>query len=144
MPIHGAASSIALLSAIHADLGSGKLFAANWTASTVFDGRPFESMTEGPLVYEAIVRAGLPAESYFVDATLLLMELEGLDALRSACGPKDEVRNSLAAFPLPPDNYFNLSVVTSASGHRLDGESRLPVEVAEIGRALGAEFAPED
>lgn len=100
-------------------------------------------MTEGPSVYEAVVRAGLPAESYFVDATLLLTELEGLD-VRSACGPKDEVCTSLAAFPLPPSNYFNLSVVTSANGHRLDGESRLPAEIAEIGRTLGVEFAPED
>lgn len=144
VPIHGAADSIALLTTIHADLGSGKLFAANWTASTVFDGRPFESMTEGPSVYEAVVRAGLRVESYFVHATLLLTELEGLDALRSACGPKDEVCTSLAAFPLPPYNYFNLSVVTSANGHRLDGESRLPVDIAEIGKTLGVEFAPED
>ena len=72
---------------------------------------------------------------------VLIDRLEGLDALTALCGTDDELYTAFATFPLPDGNYLNLQVVTTAAGHRVDGESRLPVDIEEIGRGLGLELA---
>lgn len=134
------AALVALMKDFLARFSGPKRFDHTWLASTVFDGRAAEAMIEGPEIYEAVQRAGFPAERYFIDATLLLEHLEGLNGLRALCGPGDELYTDLAAFPLDRDNYLNLQVVTTTAGHRLAGESRLPVDLATIGNRLGVEL----
>lgn len=141
MPERCAIELVDILAQFLDSFGSGKRFDYAWRAQPTFDGRPQHEMEEGPRILAQVVQAGFPAASYSIHVVFRLAEIEGIEILRALCGPKDEVLLTFCSFEWPRGNQVNLDVVTSAAGHRIEAECRLPVDAAEIGEPLGLQLS---
>jgi hypothetical protein len=114
---------------------TGKRFDSSWTAwpATNFIMKRLPEMAD---LYRAVREIGFPAQRYFLDASFFLDDFRGIDALRSLCGP-GSIRTPLGGAELNAGNWLNFEIVTSADGHRIEIEARLPIEAAELADQLG-------
>jgi hypothetical protein len=93
-------------------------------------------------LYAKVVVAKLPAGRHLAAYLLRLHDLRGIEALQELCQGKGEIQTQIGTFDLgEEDDYGELFVVTSASGHRL--ELRLSTEdhLEKVQQLAGGKFS---
>lgn len=98
---------------------SQKRFGYTWTAGRelgFLKGDPAQSKS----LYDAVVAAGFPAQTYEIELKVTIEEIHGLNDLRKLLGPDDELRTRLCGFDVSQRNWCEVTVSTTAQGHWLE------------------------
>jgi len=125
-----------------AECATKKRFDFYWSFGGVHLGTETVSAHERcKRIYDMAIKANFPADHYFIDIEFTLQDLEGIEVLKSFCGPKDDVYTRLCSFDLPEDNYGEIKIVTTSKGHQLRLTLRTPDNLKLVEKKLGLKFS---
>jgi hypothetical protein len=104
-----------------------------WTASNLI----FKPMPGAEELYRAVREADFPADQYELHLTVFIEGLEGLDLWQGLVSGETQIFTEVGSVELSKTNWLKTGVVTTSEGHRLDVETRLEMDPAEIEEVLG-------
>lgn len=104
-----------------------------WTASNLI----FKPIPEAENLYRSVREAGFPADEYELQTTVFIDGLEGLDLWQGLVSGDTQMFTELGSVELSKTNWLKTGVVTTSEGHRLEVETRLEMDPAEIEEILG-------
>lgn len=116
-----------------------KRFGYTWAA-----GRELGFLKADPVqsksLYDAVVAASFPADSYEIELKVTIDDIRGLDDLQKLLGPDDELRMRLCGFDESDRNWCEVTVSTTAQEHRLELSLQNMDGLSAIEEQLGRKF----